>query len=540
MIKETGSSLFLDSIKSEEGAERNPKTKSLQRFLIIVIFLSIVAPAIITGSFLIYENVHRTIDQDSKVTANNYADLLQAGMQIPLWNIEPSLGRPIVDTIRIEPSVLKILIKDADGRVFLEYLKKGSVLNKQSFTLHRDVSFNKEKIGSVQLVYSFKAARIRALNESKLLFTIIIFQLVCSLALTSYFLKLRVFSPLTQLEKAAAGISGGDLKTTIPSQKNDEFGALSHQLEIMRGSLDFSFATLEERVRERTTELVEVNEELTGTLDKLRQAQGDLVQQEKLAALGALVAGVAHELNTPIGNGLTVASSIAESTQGIQSKMNEGMTRAALEDYLAEMQEGANLVVSSLERAAELLSSFKQVAVDRTSDQRRKFNLLEMLDETKLTLSPMFKHTAYKVRLDVEPDIELMSYPGPLGQIITNFFNNSIIHGFEGRGDGEIKVIAKKGEGNTVNLSVVDDGRGIPEENLSRIFDPFFTTKLGEGGNGLGMHIVHNIVSGVLGGSIEVESKVGQGTCFHICLPLEAPDHSDDEFNVFDGMEVNE
>lgn len=506
-----------------------PKRRaSLQTFLVVVVFLSIAAPAVITGGLLIRENYQRTLEQESQTAAGSYADLLQAGMTMPLWNVAPSLGEPLLDTVKIDPSVLRIVVQGVDGETFLQYEKDASVSQEESIEIIRDISFEGERLGSVSLMYSLKSARQRAAADSQLLLTIIIFQLIFSLGVLSYFLRQRVVRPLTALEKAAGGIASGDLKTAIPTLQNDEFGGLSAQLEIMRGSLEQSFTTLEDRVKERTAELVDLNKELKGALDKLQQAQGNLVQSEKLAALGSLVAGVAHELNTPLGNGLTVASSLYDSTRHIERQFKSGITRAELETYLADMNEGTHLVVASLERASELVSGFKQVAVDRTSAQRRHFKLADMLSETRMTLSPMFKHTPYSVHIEVPNDVLMDSYPGPLGQVITNFLNNALIHAFDGRDHGTIDIVCEKVDIDEnekgVRMVVADDGNGIPEENISRIFDPFFTTKLGEGGNGLGMHIVHNIVTGMLGGSIEVKSQLKQGTQFIVTVPLIAPE----------------
>ncbi|WP_185235466.1 sensor histidine kinase [Teredinibacter franksiae] len=499
---------------------------SLQAFLVVVVFLSIAAPAVITGGFLIYENYQRTIELESQEAAGSYADLLQAGMTMPLWNVAPSLGKPLLDTVKIDPSVLRIVVQGVDGEIFLEYEKDELFNAEESLEIIRDISFEGERLGSVALLYSLKAARQRAAADSQLLLTIIIFQLIFSLGVLSFFLRRRVVQPLISLEKAAVGIAGGDLKTAIPLLKNDEFGRLSRQLEIMRGSLEQSFTNLEERVKERTAELIDLNKELKGTLDKLQQAQGNLVQSEKLAALGALVAGVAHELNTPLGNGLTVASSLYDSTRHIRRQFEDGITRTDLENYLNDMNEGSHLVVASLERASELVSGFKQVAVDRTSAQRREFKLADMLAETKMTMSPLFKHTPYQIHIDVPGSVMMDSYPGPLGQVVTNLMNNALIHAFDGREYGAIDIVGEPvmvREEQAVRIQVIDDGCGIREENLTKIFDPFFTTKLGEGGNGLGMHIVHNIVTGVLGGNIQVESKINRGTSFTITIPLTAP-----------------
>ena len=500
---------------------------SLQRFLLTVVVVAVALPATITGFILIRENFGRTVDHDARITARNYIELLEAGATMPLWNIAPDLGRPLIDSVSIDPSVSEISILSADGQPFLSYRQPDTPQGDQ-ISLHRDIVYEGELLGGVDLSYSLASARARAENESRLLLTIIITQLIFTIVVVSFFIQRRVIRPVKALEAAAAGIAEGDLKTSIPKLSNDEFGALSKQLEKMRGSIENSFFLLEERVRERTGDLVDLNKELKQTLEQLKQAQGNLVQSEKLAALGSLVAGISHELNTPIGNGLTVASSLHEESAAMLMHFEKGMTRSQLDIYLRDMNQGTQLVVSSLDRASELVSSFKQVAMDRTSAQRRQFDLLSMLNETKLTVSPAFKHTPYLIEIYSPADIVLDSFPGPLGQVITNLLNNALIHAFAGAERGTVTISAAVVEAGICRLVVEDDGCGIPEENLCRIFDPFFTTKLGEGGNGLGMHIVHNIVVGILGGSIRLESRLNKGTRFVIDIPLVAPQRSAD------------
>ncbi len=496
--------------------------RSLQQVLLIIVLFAIAFPALISGYILISENYNRTITYDSQVKAGSYIDLLQAGMTLPLWNISANLGKPLIDVISVDESVLSILVTTSSNTVFLGYGGGSSALDEDSITMSREITYEGDLLGEVSLVYSLKEARNKAKDDSRLLLTILSFQLIFSVALISYFLKKRVTGPLFQLERSAAGIAEGDLETQIPKLGRDEFGALSNQLERMRGALSRSIQELEERVRERTTELLDVNQELKGTLDKLRHAQGELVQQEKLAALGSLVAGIAHELNTPIGNGLTVASSLLDSTGKIKALMAEGMTRSSLEQYLSDMQEGANLVCVSLEKASELVSSFKQVAVDRTSAQRRRFQLSSLLRETRVTMATLMKHMPYTLEIHEQSDVTLDSYPGPLGQVITNLLNNALLHGFDGLESGKIVISTQPLEGG-VQIEVADNGRGIESLSLSHIFDPFFTTKLGEGGNGLGLHIVHNIVTAALGGTIDVKSALGRGTTFIVKIPLVAP-----------------
>lgn len=510
-----------NSVSRKNAFQKVSAYRSLQQVLLVLVLFSIAFPALISGTILIRENFNQTITHDTHTAANSYIDLLQAGLTLPLWNISPDLGKPLLEAISLDKSVLSIYVETPNHREFLSYRKPDSS-KEDSISLAREIIYDGDSLGVVKLIYSLKEARNRAENQSRLLLTILSVQLVFSVALMSFFLRKRVTIPLHLLERSAAGIAMGDLKTQIPELGNDEFGVLSNQLERMRGVLSRSFHDLEERVKERTADLEEVNAELQGTLDKLRHAQGELVQSEKLAALGSLVAGIAHELNTPIGNGLTVASSLNDSTQKIRREMQNGLKRSALEGYLSDMDEGMSLVCVSLEKASELVQSFKQVAVDRTTAHRRRFMLSSLLKETRVTMATLMKHSPYTLEIKEHADVALDSYPGPLGQVITNLLNNAILHAFDGCESGHIQITTVLQPG-AVRIIVDDNGRGISEQNLSRIFDPFFTTKLGEGGNGLGLHIVHNIVTAALGGTIEVRSEVGVGTTFVLKIPLVAP-----------------
>ncbi len=273
----------------------------------------------------------------------------------------------------------------------------------------------------------------------------------------------------------------------------------------------------------RTQQYEAKNEELASTIENLQLTRESLVRSEKLAGLGSIVAGVAHELNTPLGNALTVSTSQSEKTREFTKEMESGLKRSSLQNYLDSSVLALDLIQRNLMRAAELVQSFKKVAVDQTSEQKRLFSLKESVNEVLLMLHPMFKNTLYQIEVDIPDEMKMNSYPGPLGQIITNFVNNSVLHGFEGRDHGVIRISANAINDKWLRLSYKDDGHGIPNENLDRIFDPFFTTRLGQGGSGLGLNIVFNIVTKLLGGTINVDSAPEQGVIFVILLPIEAP-----------------
>jgi len=281
---------------------------------------------------------------------------------------------------------------------------------------------------------------------------------------------------------------------------------------------------LEHRVQERTRDLDHSNQELLLTMQTLQRTQDELIQSDKLASLGSLVAGVAHELNTPIGNALVASSSLAEEVSQMQKTVRAGsMKRSSFDHFMERVAEGSDLTMRSLHRAVTLISSFKQVAVDQASERRRGFDLAQVLHELIDTLKPKLKHVGSQLSLDLQAGIAMESYPGPLGQVIINLFTNALTHGFDERGSGLITVHAHRLDAERVVVTVSDDGVGIAPEHLGQIFDPFFTTKLGRGGSGLGLSVSHRIVTKVLGGHITIRSTPGQGASFELNLPTTAP-----------------
>lgn len=277
--------------------------------------------------------------------------------------------------------------------------------------------------------------------------------------------------------------------------------------------------SLELRVRERTRQLEEANQELKHALDQLTTAHKQLVESEKMASLGGLVAGVAHEINTPVGIGVTAASHLEDKTKNILVEYKAGgLKRASLEQYLNVCDESTRMILSNLKRAAELIRSFKQVAVDRSTEDRRVFHLRAYLDEILMSLRPHLKKTEHTVSVICDPKLIMDSYPGALSQIITNLVMNSLVHAFEPGEAGRITISAAQ-DRDQVQINYADNGKGIPNENLDKIFEPFYTTRRGRGGTGLGLHILYNLVTQKLGGTVRCESTPGQGTSFTLLLP---------------------
>ena len=266
--------------------------------------------------------------------------------------------------------------------------------------------------------------------------------------------------------------------------------------------------------------------DLSSVLATLKQAQASLITSEKLAALGALVAGIAHELNTPIGNSLLTATTLSDMAAEFEKQYaNGGIKRSALEAHLAAIRRACGIMASSLGRAADLITSFKQVSVDQTSDQRRRFDLDALVRDTVATYAAQLRRANCRIDVDVAPQLVFDSYPGALGQVLSNLINNALLHAFEARTAPGIVIRARAHEQDQgqVVLNFSDDGVGMTPATLHQVFDPFFTTKMGQGGSGLGMHIVYNVVTGMLGGSIAIVSTPDSGTSVTITLPKDAP-----------------
>lgn len=278
---------------------------------------------------------------------------------------------------------------------------------------------------------------------------------------------------------------------------------------------------LEHVVEKRTSALKATNIELNQTLEDLHHTRDELVQAEKLSALGGMVAGVAHELNTPIGNGVMAASTLQAQLKSFNNEVQAGLRKSVLDQFLSQVHEGSEIVSRNMNRADKLIKSFKQLAVDRTSSQQRDFYLQDVVDEILMVMKPMLRNTSVAIEVQVADEMKLSSYPGPLGQVLTNLIQNALKHAFIE--EQAVKAIEIKSEFDLeqhISIRVKDNGVGITQQKLHKIFEPFYTTQLGKGGSGLGLHIVHNIVTGTLGGTIQVTSQVGEGTTFHIRLPI--------------------
>ena len=327
-------------------------------------------------------------------------------------------------------------------------------------------------------------------------------------------IALSIRMPLQQIIAAMQAITAGDYALQVQgAHARDEVGAMARAVEVFR----------ENAIAKRNTEdeLRASKEKAEGALLELGAAQQNLIDAERLAALGGLVAGVTHEVNNPIGISLTVASSFARRAEVFEQglKSDVPLRRSQLEEFVRTARDAADQLVANLHRAGELIQSFKQVAVDRSHGERRPFDLKASTDQIIASLRPVLKKAAVKLSVQVPEGLVLDGYPGSYGQILTNLFLNATNHAFADRRSGTITVTAASRGPDEIEISFADDGAGMTPEVARHAFDPFFTTRRDEGGTGLGLHIVYTLVTQQLGGRMLLDSKPGQGTTFRITIP---------------------
>ncbi|QZA77326.1 HAMP domain-containing protein [Deefgea tanakiae] len=505
------------------------KRMNLRQMTLYSVILGIVAPAIFISYYLFIDRYNRELDQRVRTQMHSYVILLAKSSAVSLWNVDGPVAQQLVDAVMENPEVIRVVLKNENKAIFAQGEKPerriGTILSAE-----QPVIFSGETIGSVSIeVTSDPMVRNILLDFQKLAIAIFL-QLICSVALLLFIFERRLVRPLLALQANTALLADGILDQPLSWHREDELGRLASSLDQMRTKLAVLIAErdklnmdLELRVEERTNTLNLANSELSQALEQLQLSQKELLRKEKLASLGAMVAGVAHELNTPLGICVTVISTLREKVDEINAEMAQGLKKSSMVAFLHDFEQSTDILARNVSRAAELVTRFKQVSIDRASSVRRPFLLRDVISEVLYVNSPEYQKKQHRIMVDVPDDILLESYPGELGQVLGNLVDNAMLHGFDQIVVGEIWIRARQLDAEWIELQVQDSGAGIPSESIDRIFDPFFTTKLGRGGSGLGLHIIYSIVSTVLGGEIHVASIVGVGSTFTLKLPRQAP-----------------
>lgn len=510
------------------------------RLRLNILFIAFVTLTL--GLFGAYSQYLLAKDLETKFTQTKrgVSTRLQINLPVPLWNIDVAMVGSIIDAEMINEQVVGISISDNSGKIFNSKFRNqagelvataaAAGLDGSPVTLDLRYSDNQdplqEKPARAELAIGqakvyFSRATIDATLRSQLLRRIAEILLLDAILVLALAFSLRtVFLPLAQLRDALFELASqnSDEVKELPENVKNEFGEVIHGFNLIQRKLQHVI----ERQAEAQQEAIDANSKTRAAYEQLQQAQDILLQSEKLASLGSLVAGVAHEINTPVGITLTSASILNDATQTLRKTMDEGgIRKSEVSAYLDTASESARLILSNAERAAHLINSFKQIAADQSSEVRRSFELHAYLNEIIASLSPKLKRSGTSISIACAQPVQMDSYPGALAQVITNLTINAITHAFHGGEQGHIDIVIEK-RADAVRIHFKDNGCGIPAAHLSRIFEPFFTTRRGQGGTGLGLNIVYNIMTKQLNGAITVESEPGAGSCFILDLPCVA------------------
>ncbi|MGZ3185034.1 MAG: sensor histidine kinase [Telluria sp.] len=510
--------------------------QSRLKLLFVVIVTAVLA---VSGAYT-QHSLGKDLEASNQRLRQGVLTRLQISLPSALWDLDKSKVDSIVEAEMLPPEVVAIRVYDTSVGLFAGKVRapdghivpivKGpepSGTPVEANLVFQDGGAASASIKPVvvgKVVINFSRAQIDAALASELMRKVVEVLLLDVILVIALSTSLRVvFEPLKQLRNGLFELAtrGSAEVDELPENRKDELG------EVIRGfnQITRRLKSVITRTREAEDLARKAAEETARTLQDLKQTQESLLQAERLASLGSLVAGVAHEINTPVGIALTSASVLKSATDEIQEAVNStGLKKSDVIKYLDTASESTRLIMNNAYRAAHLIHSFKQIAVDQTSEARRAFVLKEYIEEVVASLQPKLKKTPISLSIACPPDITLDSFPGSFAQVITNLTLNCVEHAFDPDTPGHIQISARQDGADTVELHVQDDGKGIPPEIIDKIFDPFFTTRRGQGGTGLGLNIVFNLIAKQFGGHISVTSTLGQGTHFTLRIPRVTPE----------------
>lgn len=512
--------------------------QSRLKLLFVVIVTLVLA---ISGAYTQY-SLGKELEGSNQRLRQGVLTRLQISLPSALWDLDKSKVDSIVEAEMLPPEVVSIRVYDTSVGLFAGKIRMpdGQLVNigrqpeppgapVEATLVFQDggsASASIKPVSVGKVVINFSRAQIDAALASELMRKVVEVLLLDIILVVALSLSLRVvFEPLKQLRDGLFDLAtrGTDEVEELPENRRDELGDVIRGFNQIQRRLKSTIF----RIREAEDAARRSGQETARALQDLRQTQESLLQAERLASLGSLVAGVAHEINTPVGIALTSASVLKQATDDLQKAVDTtGLKKSDILRYIDTASESARLIMNNAYRAAHLIHSFKQIAVDQTSEARRPFALREYVEEIVSSLQPKLKKTPIRLVLECPADIVLDSYPGAFAQVITNLTLNCVEHAFEVDTTGQIQISARL-DGEIVELHVKDDGKGIAPDVLDRIFDPFFTTRRGQGGTGLGLNIVYNLIVKQFGGTIAVSSTLGHGTHFTLRIPRVTPQEGD-------------
>lgn len=490
--------------------------------------ISIIGIFIALDTFYARDMIIKTEHQKVREINRLLGQMVSGSLELELYD---SAEETFIDIMQQDPNILKIVLKH-NGKTLIEL---GETEEKESIRILRAIISpnSKQQLGVLEMHYTTKHLHENLFSHSLINIVLLLFGFIA--VITMYLVINHLTQPLYFLAEKVRDFKPDEPKVNIPyTDRKDEIGILQNTLHLTMNKVVESHLSIQElnlnlenKVKTRTSELLITQQQLKDNLQELREAydelkltQNQLIESEKMASLGSLVAGVAHEINTPVGVSVTAASMLHNNTQQLMFKYNdEILTEEEFEDYLQTLNEGTDMVLRNLRNASSLIDSFKHVSVDQTIDEQRTIDLAKYIEEVAISLKPRYKSKVDSITIDCPDSIKILTYPGAIAQVITNLVLNSITHGFEAMEKGEITISLYRSD-SAILFTYHDNGKGIPDNIKPKIFDPFFTTKKYEGGTGLGLHIVFNLVTHKLSGKLKAESTMDRGTTFVITLPL--------------------
>jgi two-component system NtrC family sensor kinase len=501
---------------------------SIQNRLKMLFVLIVTLVLTVSGSYSQY-SLGKELESSNGRLRDGVLTRLAISLPSALWDLDKAKVDTILEAEMLPPEVMSIRVYDsavglfagkqrsADGRLVASAGQPApDGVPSQRELVFRDAGStgtSPRPVAVGKVVVYFSRAQIDAALASEVIRKVVEVLLLDIILVLALSLSLRViFGPLRQLRDGLFELAtrGTGEVEELPENRRDELGEVIRGFNLIQRRLKSTIV----RIREAEDAARRAAQQTAQAMADLRRTQESLLQSERLASLGSLVAGVAHEINTPVGIALTSASVLKDATDEMQAALaGDGLKKSVVLRYLATAAESARLIMNNAYRAAHLIHSFKQIAVDQTSEARRPFALMEYVEEIVVSLRPKLKTIQIDLQHDGADDIVLDSYPGAFAQVITNLVLNCAEHAFEPEQPGTIRIHARL-DGDTVELQLCDNGKGIAADVLDRIFDPFFTTRRGQGGTGLGLNIVYNLVVKQFGGTITVRSTQGHGTCF--------------------------
>lgn len=481
------------------------ETSLARRLFYISLPIALLAGVIYAGALVYLET--KSLNQTQQTRVVEQISQLAEVMAIPTWNLDQQFISSYLKQNSVSPYIQCIeLISDAS-------LKESSPQDCQhaetGITLHSEpIVYEELYIGVIIVSYKIELdnERLKFILWSRI--PMAVFALLTVFFSVFWVFRRWVVIPLQQMTQSIETFQVDGTVMPIRWESKDEIGTLNKTI---------NKAQQQQQTHDRI--LTSAKEKAESSFNELQSMQSQLVESEKMASLGGLVAGISHEINTPLGVAKTSASHVEDELKKMTNSFSEGtLTKSSMEDFINQFSDGLHLLTANLNRASELMTSFKQVSADQSHDEMRTINLKEYLEETIYTLKPNLRRYQVAVLLDCEDNILIDTFPGAFSQITTNLIMNSLNHAYAPEDPGSINITVTQAN-DLVLLTYNDDGKGMEESVLKKVFEPFFTTKRGNGGTGLGMHIIYNLVTMKLQGTIDVSSVVGQGSTFKLILP---------------------